>query len=239
MSKRKIKIILFIIIVIILELLSISLAEDEQTVWEYGLTSGVETYTVPYSGIYQLEVWGGAGGYSVGGNNGGSGTQVVLTQGGKGGYAKGSVYLKKDQKLYVCVGGQGANASRSGGNVAGGYNGGGRGTGDGGDDGPSEGSGGGGGATHIAINTNRGVLSNYSSYRNEILIVAGGGGGASFTYVPGDGGGLSGGITNSTNQSAVNQTTGYAFGKGQDASGVADSDGVGGGRRWLVWRLYE
>ncbi len=125
------------------------------------------------------------------------------------------------------------------GNVAGGYNGGGRGTGDGGDDGPCEGSGGGGGATHIAKNTNRGVLANYKDYQKEVLIVAGGGGGASFVYAPGDGGGLTGGTNNTTNQSPVNQTTGYAFGRGQDASGVADSDGVGGGRRRLVWWIHE
>ena len=39
-----------------------------------------------------------------------------------------------------------------------------------------DGGGSGGGATHIAT-TNRGVLSNYQSYKSDILIVAGGGGG--------------------------------------------------------------
>lgn len=45
----------------------------------------------------------------------------------------------------------------------------------------------GGGATHIALNSNRGVLSNYSSYANELLIVAGGGAGAYKYYHYGSG----------------------------------------------------
>ncbi len=112
MFNKIIKLLLFSLIII--GLFSVAFAEDEPTEWEYSYTGGVQEFIVPYSEIFQLETWGASGGYSVGGNNGGGGSQVVLTQGGKGGYAKGSVYLKKDQRLYICVGGQGSDASRSG-----------------------------------------------------------------------------------------------------------------------------
>lgn len=99
---------------------------------------------------------------------------------------------------------------------------------------------GGGGATHIAISNNRGVLVNYVNNKSEILIVAGGGGGASFWYnCTGYGGGLSGEAAypknNTTYAIPGTQTTGYAFGQGQDGikghggSGCQEGTGGGGG----------
>lgn len=64
-------------------------------------------------------------------------------------------------------------------------------------------SGGGGGSTHIAKNTNRGLLKNYASYKSEILIVAGGGGGSFMGDSGGAGGwyGGGGGLTYHVNGS--------------------------------------
>jgi murein DD-endopeptidase MepM/ murein hydrolase activator NlpD len=53
-------------------------------------------------------------------------------------------------------------------------------------------------------------------------------GGKSWTYTPGQGGGLSGYSYYSVSKPGT-QTTGYALGKGKDAWGAADSDGVAGG----------
>ena len=65
-------------------------------------------------------------------------------------------------------------------------------------------------------------------------------GGASADYKGGTGGGNKGGKNNRTRTDVVaTQTSGYDFGKGQDGWGIADDDGVGGGRRWLVWRICQ
>ena len=178
--------------------------------------AGQYSFIVPLTGNYKLEVWGAQGGTSL--NQGNPGTA-----GGYGGYATGTVALTKGDVLYMTVGGQGA-IGVIGTSAEGGFNGGGKGSWDGGD---NEASGGGGGATHIA--SIGGLLKDLSSSKDKILIVAGGGGGASFTYEPGNGGGYIGGVGTGTSQAAVNQTTGYAFGQGQDGIGIAESDGVGGG----------
>ena len=179
--------------------------------------SGSVKQVVLNPGVYQLECYGARGG-----NNG-----------GLGGYSKGYFVTTTDKTLYLCVGGVGKNNS---GNAvgAGGYNGGG--TGGRSYGGYASGAGG-GGATHIAT-TDRGVLSSYSSYRNEVLIVAGGGGGANswFGSGAGHGGGTSGSNVSARNGAVVQggtQTTGYAFGQGQSAgtktSASTGSEGNGGG----------
>jgi len=81
----------------------------------------------------------------------------------------------------------------------------------------------GGGATHIAKVS--GQLSTLSSNLSDILIASGGGGGGMLigttVYAGADAGGISGNSINSANQS-----TGYAFGQGENGS---DSSGGGGG----------
>ena len=81
----------------------------------------------------------------------------------------------------------------------------------------------GGGATHIAKRT--GQLNDLSSYTSDILIVSGGGGGGLIigdtVYNGADAGGISGNGSNSGNQS-----TGYAFGQGENGT---DKSGGGGG----------
>ena len=125
-----------------------------------------------------MEVWGASGG---GRWNNKVDNTVYSSSAGAGGYSVGVYKANLLEKLYIVVGGEGvtkapdASYCTSGtcsfGDISGGYNGGGgtywrnsQGTG--------------GGATHIAKTTNRGVLSNYNSYRSEVLIVAGGGGGS-------------------------------------------------------------
>lgn len=183
----------------------------------FNYTGNEQIFTAPVAGKYKLETWGAQGGNSV--NNG----AVYTDSGGYGGYAYGSVNLKKGDVLYINVGGQGGTGVIRG-TAAGGYNGGGTGTWDNNDD---EASGGGGGATHIA--TKSGLLSTLSSYKSNVLMTAGGGGGRSWTYDVGHGGGINGGIASGTSSNIPTQTSGYAFGQGQNGSGVADSAGVGGG----------
>ena len=176
---------------------------------------------------YKIECWGAQGG---GWNN----FKGYYDLGGKGGYSIGYKSLITSNKLYICVGSQGSsNSENAGGN--GGYNGGGK-----GGNGYSTyvGAGGGGGATHIAITSNRGELKNYKDYyQSELLLVAGGGGGSVFWESGGFGGGLNGGNVNSSSESlfeGATQTSGYAFGQGQDGKtktimGGSGAEGNGGG----------
>lgn len=176
---------------------------------EFVYSGNMQTFLVPMSGLYQLEVYGSKGGIS--------------TYGGysKGGYSKGYVLLKKGEILYVCCGGVP-------------YNGGG--SPDGSDAGTIyTGSTAGGGATHIAKRA--GLLSELENHKDDILIVAGGAGGSvAQTYYQKDllggvGGGTSGGKGKSYNGTSFydvgNGGTQSAGGKG-DASKSTGSFGKGG-----------
>ena len=137
----------------------------------FAFTGDVQEYTAPETGTYTLEVWGAQGGRCV---------DSYSEAGGRGGYSYGNVTLTKGQVLYIYIGEKG---SIDGSYTSNRYNGGGKG----------DYNGDGGGATHIAT-TKRGVLSNYASYKSEVLIVAGGGGGASYhAAMGGYGGGSTGG----------------------------------------------
>lgn len=57
---------------------------EEGEVKNFGYTGGIQTFTVPNTGYYQLEVWGAQGG------------TAKSYRGGYGGYSTGVVYLKKD-----------------------------------------------------------------------------------------------------------------------------------------------
>ena len=184
-------------------------------VYNFDFTGDSQLFEVPESGLYSIETWGASGGYSL--CNGGR-----CTEGALGGYTSGSIYLDAGTKLYIYVGGRGANGVVRV-NSAGGYNGGGEGSSDGSDD---ETSGGGGGATDIRLVG--GSWDNTSSLASRIM-VAGGGGGASWSYNPGYAGGLSGASYFTDVSPAATQTNGYAFGIGQQGIGAGDSDGVAGG----------
>ena len=188
-------------------------------------SSGQQSLTLPYSGYYKLEVWGGQGGSATFVESG----KNYKSDGGYGGYAVGVSQLNKNTVLYIGVGGQGIPATWKNGNgsfswstVA--YNGG------------SyaqyatnnSAHGGGGGATHIALvsgelktlSAYKGTLINNTYYdSSDILIVAGGGGGASSHITDGNQysgpGGAGGGYigNNSGNTTSVCSYC-YFWGKG-------------------------
>ncbi|MBP5675377.1 hypothetical protein J6W91_03555 [Candidatus Saccharibacteria bacterium] len=213
---------------------------------DYNYTGAEKCVILKNSGYYKLEVWGAEGR-----------TFSTSYPAGRGGYAVGIINSSNvASRLYINVGGQGANTTfgSNKGNLAGGYNGGGSTIGN---SDPNSYWTTGGGATHIAtvsgtlptLEAYKGTLSSDGSYYNssEILIVAGGGGGTSrnvayadskFSY-GGSGGGYKGGdsgtVTYSTAYKAYGglQTgiypTDYSAQPsfGQGASGVISGGGGG------------
>ncbi len=195
----------------------------------FNYTGGIQTFTVPQSGIYQLDVYGAKGGNAT--QDYGSYTAT----GGNGGHSKGYIKLKKGTLLYVGVGGAGSQD-----NGGAGYNGGG--TGAGNISGNT--SGGGGGATHIALENGTLASIGYSKFVSlkKGLIVAGGGGGAAIVgwhgskFNGGNGGGVSGGASSSA--TGASQTGGGkgaistgTFGRGGSYNGTNTytTPGAGGG----------
>ena len=80
-------------------------------IYNFAYTGNYQTWTVPVTGTYKLEVWGAQGGYS---------------NGGKGGYSVGNMSLNNGQTIYIYVGGQGTSSNvNSYSYIAGGFNGGG------------------------------------------------------------------------------------------------------------------
>ena len=161
-------------------------------------------------------MWGAQGLYA---------TDVIIpnNQLGKGGYSYGKMSISKSGKIYICVGGTSDQNS--------GYNG-----------GTGRGStwGGGGGCTSIT-SVDRGVLANFSSYKSEVILVAGGGGGVDYGGIGGHGGGDSGGdgylddlkticTTGGTQTSGGTGENPGSFGQGAlDRNGTDGSAGGGGG----------
>lgn len=214
-GRGQLKRVLSCIIALIVILTSIDLNSIEikaAETWNFGYTGGIQSFTVPYTGSYFLECYGASGGLTA---------QSTY---GWGGYSAGYYNLKQGQTIYIVVGGQGAR------NSAGGYNGGGA---------AYNGAYSGGGATHIALRS--GLLKNLVSYKSSVLCVAGGGGGAgsqgqTTVAVIGAGGGTIGSGSNYqytagrwvTFATESTQTSGYAFGQGQDYCSTY-SDSYGGG----------
>ncbi|MBP3284092.1 MAG: InlB B-repeat-containing protein [Clostridia bacterium] len=193
----------------------------------FAYTGGIQTYTVPATGVYKLETWG-AGGYGTADYYNSSGWHTGHTEAGAGGYSMGYKKLTAGQVIYIGVGGT-ANK------YLGGYNGGGN-----GHDGTA---GGGGGATHMAFAN--GTLSQIGTAGNsgQVLLVAGGGGGGSYggkwgIYAGngGAGGGTEGGAGG--NAAGGTQTSGAAFGQGGHNAGTHSVSGGwtvgcgGGGGGW-------
>jgi hypothetical protein len=178
---------------------------------QFEYTGSVQNWTVPYSGKYQLEVWGAQGG-------GGS----YSLQGGKGGYSKGELTLTAGQSIYIYVGGAGtAGSGRN--DIPGGYNGGGVAINGSGTWNYEESSklihGSGGGATDIRTSSN----GNWYDNLDRRIIIAGGGGGSGsavdvgYATAGGDGGGLNGGTaSNSIDGRRIGGTGGT-----QDQGGTA------------------
>jgi len=180
---------------------------------EYDYTRTVEKFEAPYDGEYELEVWGAQGGISILDN--------VSNQGGFGGYSVGTITLKKNEILYVVVGGNLRNDTL----LEGGYNGGGYSY--------SSHLGCGGGATSIYKTLILdGQLQNYENNKEDIVIVAGGGGGGqtykvndySGTFVEGDFagiGGHGGGFIGGNGNPNTDKVYGYGTGGTQEKGGSA------------------
>ena len=135
---------------------------DDVKIYFANYTGSEQTFKVPVTGKYKLEVWGAQGG---------SYNETYF--GGYGGYSVAYANLTKDDILYINVGGKGVDYNKIvNGTNSGGYNGGGNAyaiTGNCGNYGGS-----GGGATSIA--TASGLIKNIDI--DDILIIAGGGGGS-------------------------------------------------------------
>ncbi len=183
-------------------------------------TGSVQTLTIPVTTKYKLEVWG-AQGTSVLNSSWNGNTRTA--PGGKGGYAKGQIDLSQNNIVYICVGQKGYNyadvvdTDKQGfGNYnmarEYGFNGGGAGHARG------------GGATHIALNNDRGELKNYANHQSSVLIVAGGGGGNELTY---DGEGGAGGGSAGSDGTGAYEHDGFSV--NNNGKGGTDSAGGAGG----------
>ena len=169
--------------------------------YDFDYTGDSQEFVAPKNGNYRVELWGAAGGRDLSDN-------VLSTRrGGYGAYTAGDIYLNAGTKFYVYVGGKGADGVK--GKISpGGWNGGGYGDWDHTDD---ETYGGGGGATDIRITG--GEWNNEESLKSRIMVAAGGGGSA-YGSDGGDAGALSSFVAYSS--AVATQTSGYAFGYGQD-----------------------
>lgn len=206
---------------------------DEKSLNYFAYTGSEQKYVVPVTGIYKIELWGAGGGQAkatFGAN---------LDHAGYGAYTSGEIELKSGDILYFYVGKKGDQAiTGSSSKSAPSYNGGGAGAGSSDND---DAGGSGGGATDVRLVN--GNWDNIRSLSSRIMVAAGGAGapviGKAGSYHGGHGGALSSAgsfyrwensLATDANYRAT-QTTGNAFGKGQDAIlgiGCAGS-GAGGG----------
>ena len=203
---------------------------DTNLVYTFSYTGSYQTFTVPSTNRYLIELWGASGGDNYKQNNCGT---SVTSKAGCGAYTKGTITLKEGTDLYIYVGGKGtygAGNSRFGG-PTGGFNGGG--------DGGNASSGSGGGATDIRLTA--GDATNTTSLKSRIMVAAGGGGSDNYSStISDDGSGGAGGTTISSGayisnklmidyaawQISLNNTQ---LGVGKSVTANSDSGGAGGG----------
>ena len=153
-------------------------------------------------GIYTLELYGASG--ANGSNNG------MNSIGGKGGYARGDIFIKNTQKLYLYIGGTGKYVYAK--SSIGGWNGGGNST----DYGAS-----GGGASDIR--TVPGDWDNEESLNSRIIVAGGGGGcyqGIDCHSNGGDGGGKEGTVTTAIENCGDTTTSPACYGAQEGCIGT-------------------
>lgn len=171
----------------------------------FNYTGEEQIFTAPVTGAYKIETWGAQGG-----------SYSSNCEGGFGGYSIGTIFLSREENLYVSVGGAGIGGGTHT-YKAGGYNGGGEAYTNS-DTNTRQSSG--GGATHIAFQS--GLLSELSGSRENILIVSGGGGGgagnaAVMCVSGGSGGGIYGCNGGHYNESST--INGHGLGATQESGG--------------------
>lgn len=172
--------------------------------WTYSYKNEGQKFVVPCTGTYKIEVWGSQAGQE---------RYDYLRVGGA--YAKGEIELKAGKELYAYVGNYNLTINQRG------FNGGGMSTYRHSD----SNNGVGGGATDIRLKN--GDWDDESSLASRIIVAAGAGGGVE----PVSGYGYAGSLTatNVPGLSTASQTSGYAFGKGQDSSRSSGGGGYYGG----------
>ena len=216
----------------------------EGYVWNLYAKSQIQPFTAEISGTYKIELWGADGDSDTNWPD-----TVAAGIGGQGGYTTAEIHLNKGETVYFGLGFRnGFSDKRS-------WNGGGAGWGLW----ANYSAGGGGAASMYSADINGSVnspstteLSGYVNNKDKVLLVAGGGGGAeNYFHVGrypypcddghckvaygGGGGGASGGKGSATLSVTLGnpgtQTSGYAFGQGQDypTSSYDASTGAGGG----------
>jgi len=172
----------------------ISSIKDENDVQRNYVYSGTNMYTgkyqlfvAPKSGKYSIQLWGAGGGTA----------QSTYAKRGNGAYTYGEIDLKKNEKLYVYVGGRTTSTT-------GGWNGG----GDGGNASGYSGRGG-GGATDIRLTATSSVSiwNEFDSLKSRIMVAAGGGGGG-YVNESNTGHGGAGGVLKGSNATGSNPGTG-------------------------------
>ena len=136
------------------------------------VNNAVQEYVVPRSGTYRIEAWGAQGGA------GKVKDSSTTYQGGRGAYTAGTITLQAGQKLYIYVGGKGADGNLNGSFVGGGYNGGGAGytSSD-----QKYAAGAGGGSSDIRLKqaaSSKFPYTDEQSLASRIMVAAGGGGGS-------------------------------------------------------------
>lgn len=163
----------------------------DRNVWTYEYIGSDQTFVVPKTGTYKIELWGAQGG------------GLDEEYRGLGGYTAGTTELTKGDKFYLFIGGQGnythfidsENASDSKVSlISGEFNAGSKAVGQW--DFPDRYWGTGGGATDIRLVN--GIWSSFDSLKSRIMVAAGAGGSFQETstsirsYIGGSGGGLTG-----------------------------------------------
>ena len=212
--KRKLTIMLVLFVVFMLfGTMNDVNAENQKFVFDY--TGNYQEFVAPKSGTYKIQAWGAQGGASRENNK-----ISTVRVGGYGAYTAGMIELQKGQKLYIYVGGKGADGVKSG-YATGGYNGGGRGDYDHADD---EAAGAGGGATDIRLVS--GAWNDFASLKSRIMVAAGGGG-TSWISGLGYGGDLT--SPTASYSAGATQTKGNAFGVGQAGVYKYSNKTTGGG----------
>ena len=161
----------------------------------YTYTGRVESFTAPANGKYKMECWGASGNTSY--------AWGVTDRQGNGGYCYINDYpITYSASLYICVGSSNLEINYN--NKISGIS--------------TQNAASGGGATCITL-TNRGELQYFSSYKNEVILVAGAGGGCEWVGKGGAGGGTSG--RSGSRTTSLGSTTCDSYGTG----GTSNSGG--------------
>ena len=177
--------------------------KDLYAVWmktDYTYTGNYQTFVVPTTGVYKIELWGAQGGTA-------SGYSIGL-----GGYTKGNITLTKNNQYYIYIGGAGQGIGNGTGGA--GWNGGGPGINA--HDSNNRASGG-GGATDIRLVN--GTWNNTSGLRSRIMVAAGAGGASNYSN-----GGAAGGLIG-IRDVAKNGYSQYNGGGGTQTSGGTVTNG--------------